>query len=90
MKIKIRTGPEAERALLFSSNLRFILRNGPIGTKELSRRIGVSSNTIGGYARGRVFPNEERIKEIADGLGITMDELFDDTYAPWKFGEPVE
>lgn len=83
---KILKNEEARRASLFSNNLRFIVRNGPVTRSMLAKRVGVTPNTIGQYMLGRVFPNEERIQQIAAGLGITVDELFDDTYAPWKFG----
>ena len=81
---------DVERAILFSGNLRFILRNGPIGSGELAKRLGVSTATISKYTLGRLHPSEERIQQIADALGVDVDVLFDDTYAPWKFGEPVD
>lgn len=83
---KILKGEDVDRAILFSGNLRFMLRNGPVGRTELARRIGVTPSTIGQYTLGRTFPSEERIKQIADALGCSVDVLFDDAYAPWKFG----
>ena len=84
--IKIPDQENVKRAALFSNNLRWMLRNGPIGNSELARKIGVSPAAIGSYARGRVFPNEERIQQIAEALNCSVDELFDDTYIPWNFG----
>lgn len=87
MKLRIAKEEDANRAVLFSGNLRFMLDNGPINRAELARRIDVSANTVGMYALGRIFPSEERIEQIANALGCTVEELFDDTYAPWKFGQ---
>lgn len=81
---------EANRRLLFCNNLRDVVRNGPIGAVELAEKLGVSSSTIYGYMRGKVFPDDDRIQELADGLGVTVEFLFDDTYAPWKFGEKID
>lgn len=88
--IKIPDQEEVERAALFSNNLRWMLRNGPIGNSELARKIGVSPAAIGSYARGRIFPSEDRIQQIADALNCTVDKLFDDTYVPWNFGNDDE
>ena len=74
------------KATLFASNLRFILNNGPINRSDLAKKIGMSPKTISSYALGRIFPDEERVRQIADALGCTVDDLYDDTYAPWNFG----
>lgn len=81
---------EAQRRLIFTNNLRYLLNNGPISAVGLAKKLGVSPKTIYGYSRGPAFPTEERIAQIAEALGVTVDDLFDDTYAPWKFGEPDE
>ena len=88
--ITIMKPEEARRRLIFSNNLRYLIHNGPVGAIELAKKIGVSTSTVYGYSRGPAFPTEERIQQIADGLGVTVDDLFDDTYAPWKFGESIE
>ena len=77
---------EANRRVLFCNNLRFMIRNGPVGRSEVAIKTGINPSTISSYMLGRTFPSEDRIKQIADALGCSVDELFDDTYAPWKFG----
>ena len=84
---KIYSNEEARKRILFANNLRFMLNNGTIGRNALAKKMGMSSNAIGKYALGHVYPDEERIQQIADALGCTVDDLYDDTYAPWKFGE---
>ena len=77
---------EANRRLLFCNNLRDIVRNGPIGAVELAKRTGLSVTTVYNYMKGRTFPSDEHIKILADGLEVTVEDLFDDTYTPWAFG----
>lgn len=81
---------EADRRLLFCDNFRYLIRHGPVNATELSKRTGISPYMINSYARGKTFPDDDRIKELADGLGVTVDDLFDETYAPWKFGGNIE
>lgn len=88
--VKFLKSEEADRRLLFCNNLRDIVRHGAVGAVELATKIGVSPSTIYSYMRGTTYPNDSRIQELADGLGITVDDLFDDTYAPWKFGEHID
>lgn len=88
--IKIFSGDEANRRTLFCNNLRFILNNSDIKKKDVAREVGISTSVLSQYALGRLFPPEERIQKIADALGVTVDDLFDDTYAPWKFGESID
>lgn len=84
------TNEEVERLTLFSGNLRFMVRNGPINAAEVARRIGVSSSVMSAYVRGRRLPTDEVMEQIAAALGCSVAELLDDTYAPWKFGESIE
>jgi transcriptional regulator with XRE-family HTH domain len=90
MAIKILTTEEANRRVLFCNNLRFILTNGTYKKKDVARKMGITTSTLNKYTLGRVFPSEDRIQKLADVLEITVDDLFDDTYAPWKFGEHIE
>ena len=87
MKFQIMKPEEANRRVLFCNNLRYMLNNGPINHTELAKRLGLSYASIISYSKGRTFPNDERIRQIADALECTVEDLFDETYAPWKFGE---
>lgn len=90
MSIVILKQEEADRRLLFCNNLRDLIRNGPIGVTELSKLTGFSIPTIYNYYYGTTFPPEDRIQKIAEALSVTVDDLFDDTYAPWKFAENMK
>lgn len=84
--IKIVNHDEANKRTLFCNNLRDIINNGPIGPNDVAKKVGVSVCTIYSYMRGKTFPSDDRIAQIASALNVTIDELFDDTYAPWNFG----
>lgn len=90
MGIVISKPEEANRRLLFCNNLRDIIRHGPIGVAELSKITGFSTVTIYNYYYGTTFPPEDRIQILADALGVTVNDLFDDTNAPWKFAENMK
>jgi transcriptional regulator with XRE-family HTH domain len=83
--MKFLTTEEANRRLLFCNNLRDVIRKGPISAAEVAKRIGVATSTVKSYMRGNVFPNEERIQQLADALECTVDDLFDDSDKPWEF-----
>ena len=86
MHVMILSEEEANRRLVFCNNLRDIVRNGPIGAVELAKRTNFSVGTIYSYMRGNVLPSDDKIEQLADALGVTRDDLFDETNAPWKFG----
>lgn len=81
---------EVKRRILFADNLRYIIRSKGISQTKIARYIGTSVSTIGRYMKGQSMPSDDCINKIADAIGCTVDELFDDTYAPWNFGADIE
>lgn len=81
---------EARKHLLFRDNLKFMLIAKKVSKLELAKRIGLSQSMITQYTLGRTFPSNERIKQIAAALDCTVEDLFDDSDAPWRFGMSVE
>lgn len=77
---------EANRRLLFVDNLKYIMRTKKISTNRLAQKLKVYPYVISDYVRGKVFPNDERIAQLAEALECTVDDLFDDSYIPWIFG----
>lgn len=84
--IKIVSEEEAQRGLLFCNNLRDIVRNGSVKPKEIAAKLGVDVNVVYGYMRGKYYPSDERIEQLATILGVTVDDLFDDSVKPWEHG----
>ena len=79
---------EANRRLLFTDNLKYIMRTKKISAVKAADRMGkgVYPTTIYKYMRGEVFPNDEVISALAAALECTVNDLFDDSYLPWVFG----
>ena len=44
--------------------------------KQLAEKIGVSDRAISKWERGAGFPDVSLIEPLADGLGLTLQELF--------------
>lgn len=84
--IKFLSEEEAQRRLLFADNLKYIMRTKKISIDSVSKKLGVSTAAISKYTKGRTFPDDTRIKELAEALDCTVDDLFDDSYIPWVFG----
>ena len=85
-KFMICSEEEANRRLLFVDNLKYIMRTKKIPASRLALKLGVYPYVINDYTRGKVLPDDERIAQIAEALGCTVDDLFDDSYVPWIFG----
>lgn len=43
---------------------------------QIAKALGITASTYCGYETGKRSPNPQRIKEIADFIGISVDELF--------------
>lgn len=84
--IRIVSEEEARRITLFSDNLRYLIRVNRTSVTALAKKLGLKQPTLNEYVRGRTMPNDEVIKQIAEALECSVDDLFDETYAPWKFG----
>jgi transcriptional regulator with XRE-family HTH domain len=84
--IKFLPEDEANRRLLFVDNLKYIIRTKKLNANKLALRMGVNPSTICDYTKGRIFPNDERIYQLAAALECSVDDLFDDSYLPWVFG----
>lgn len=77
---------EVKRRMRFANNLRYIIRSKNVPRSNIAKAAGVGTSQISEYMRGRCMPSDERISKIADAIGCTVDELFDDTHDPWNFG----
>lgn len=48
-----------------------------VGNKDLARAFGVSDITICGWRRGRVAVPPGRRKQLADALGVKVEDILD-------------
>ncbi len=61
--------------VIFSRNLKDLLKKRNMSEKELAELIGVHQNTISMYAKGKRIPPFETAYKIASGLNVSMDTL---------------
>jgi len=61
----------------FPKRLRELRRQRNLSQKELGKIVGLHYINIGKYERGLAAPSSERLKRIAEALGVTTDYLID-------------
>lgn len=71
---------EMEWLKIFANNLVYYLEMHGISQNELARRSGLEQGSISRYASASQMPGIKAVVNIANALGITVDELinFDD------------
>ena len=68
---------EAEWLDLFGSNLVFYLNQSDMTQRDLALRTGLSEAAISNYINKLRFPTTKAVINIANALGIGVDELID-------------
>lgn len=64
----------------FGNNLQKMLPFSGMNQQELADKVEVSRVMLSKYIRGKSVPSVIVARKIANALGCTVDELFDDTY----------
>lgn len=59
----------------FSANLRRFRKRMKLTQEELAGRIGVIRATYWAYEKGSIMPPYDKLEQLADIFGITIDEL---------------
>lgn len=59
----------------FSGNLKKFRKQKKLTQEELANRIGVIRATYWAYEKGSIMPPYEKLEQLADIFGITIDEL---------------
>lgn len=68
----------SEKSRTFGNNLAVLLKQNNISVKELSEKTGYSEQEIQRIMDGRIFLFQKERKEIADFLGVSIEEMFKD------------
>lgn len=68
---------EMEWLKIFADNLVYHLQTTGMSQSELARAAGLEQGSISRYASARQMPGIKALINIANVLGITMDELMD-------------
>ena len=63
-------------------------RAGYPSARAFAERLGLSPNTYTAYEQGRIAPPAERLCEMADALGCTVDEILGRRAAPAPRADP--
>lgn len=59
----------------FSGNLKKFRKQKKLTQEELASKIGVIRATYWAYEKGSIMPPYEKLEQLADIFGITIDEL---------------
>lgn len=59
----------------FAERLRFLMFRNGISQVELSRKVGCSKHTIYKYTIGKTTPRIDRLYQISNALGCSIDWL---------------
>ena len=77
---------DLEWIAMFRNNLKHILKTRNSNLKEVSDKLGISIHKLSSYINGPVRLEDGLVRQIADVVGCTVDELLDETYCPWNYG----
>ena len=59
----------------FADNLIELRKLNNLSQEDIAEKIGVSRQTLSKYETGESLPDIERCKQLADLIGVTMDDL---------------
>jgi len=67
---------------IFGQNLRDLRKGASYSQEKLGYAVGVTSQAVSSWERGRTEPNMGQIEMICRTLGCDMSELLKNTYRP--------
>lgn len=60
-------------------NIKRLCAERGLTIQKLEDEAGIASGTIGRWGRdGKLIPSVDKVKKVADALGVTVDELLKD------------
>lgn len=62
----------------FGMNLQKMIPLSGLNKSELAEKVGITNAMLSRYIRGNSTPNVVTARKLANALGCTIDELFDD------------
>ena len=66
----------------FHANFPRLMDQAPVDRTTLGLMVGVQSNAVYHWLKGRNYPEERRLPEIAQALGVRVDELIGEAELP--------
>ena len=67
-----------EMKRIFSHNLKRIMEEKELRQFDVAKFAGVSEAAVSYWVSGQMIPRMDKIKNIADGIGISITELIDE------------
>lgn len=71
---------EMEWLRIFGNNLQYLLEQAGMSQRMLAVKTGLEQGSISRYVRAEQMPGIKAIINIANALGLTVDELIDFGY----------
>lgn len=68
---------DIDERIIFSENLREIMKEKGIEQKTLAQVIGVSDAAVSFWLNGQKYPSPGKVQKIADFLGVRKSQLID-------------
>ena len=72
----------------FAERLKYAMEQADLKQSTLSELTGISKPSINQYRSGKNTPGPERVKALADAIGVTFDFLMGYGAAPVKDAQP--
>ena len=72
--------------MMFRNNLKYILKTKHITLRDVSKKMNMTTYKLSSYINGTTRLSDEMVKQIAEAVGCTIDELLDETYCSWNYG----
>ena len=72
----------------FAQRLKYAMEQADLKQSTLSELTGISKPSINQYRSGKNTPGPERVKALADAIGVTFDFLMGYGAAPVKDAQP--
>ena len=60
---------------MLARNIKEVRRRNGLTQRQLGEKIGVKHSTIAGYESGNSNPDAKKLHQIAEELGVSMEEL---------------
>lgn len=76
------------RAAYFGRRIVAIRRERGLIQADLARAAGISRSSLCDFELGRSLPSADLLEQLADALGLTMDELWKGTGRCARYGKP--
>lgn len=68
----------SEKSRIFGNNLAVFLKQNNVSVEEFAKQTGYSEQEIQRIMGGRIFLFQKERREIADFLGVSIEEMFKD------------